>query len=103
MLKRILIAGLLFSAASGCNNPPAPQSASHPPAADLVCLDEAPALSDTQVIADADGSLERNQGTYNIVAGRSCRDALHRVCEWHVDRGDKEVDCDKPLPPVTVP
>jgi hypothetical protein len=37
MVKRTLIAGLLFSAVSGCNNPPAPQSASHPPATDLTC------------------------------------------------------------------
>ena len=103
MLKRTLIAGLLFSAASGCNNPPAPQSASHPPAADLVCLDEAPALTDAEVQADVDGALERKQSLYNIVAGRSCRDALHRVCAWHVERGDNDVNCDKPLQPVVLP
>jgi hypothetical protein len=40
------------------------------------------------VIADTDGSLERGQTTANIIAGRSCRDALHRVCQWHKDRGD---------------
>jgi hypothetical protein len=96
MLPRTLIAGLLFSAVSACNNPPAPQSASHPPAVDLTCQAEAPALTDAQVIADTDGSLERGQTTENIIAGRSCRDALHRVCQWHKDRGDSEVDCDKP-------
>jgi hypothetical protein len=88
MVKRTLIAGLLFSAVSGCNNPPAPQSASHPPATDMTCQAEAPALTDEQVIADADGSLERRQTTANIIAGRSCRDALHRVCQWHKERGD---------------
>lgn len=96
MLRRTLIAGLLFSVVSGCNNLPAPQSASHPPATDLTCVIEAPALTDEQVIADVEGAQERQQSLYNIIAGRSCRDALHRVCAWHVERGDREVDCDKP-------
>jgi len=47
-------------------------------------------------MTDTDGSLERGQTVANIIAGRSCRDALHRVCVWHKDRGDKDVDCDKP-------
>jgi hypothetical protein len=29
-------------------------------------------------------------------AGQQCRDALHRVCQWHKDRGAK-LDCDKPF------
>jgi hypothetical protein len=62
----------------------------------MTCQAEAPALTDEQVIADADGSLERAQTTANIIAGRSCRDALHRVCQWHKERGDA-VDCDTPL------
>lgn len=70
-------------------------------------MDEAPALTDDQVIADDASNKaglgtpnEQKQSLYNILSGRSCRDALHRVCAWHVERGDKEVDCDKPQPPV---
>jgi hypothetical protein len=33
-----------------------------------------------------------------LIAGRDCRDSLGRVCRWQVERGDKEVDCDKPKP-----
>jgi hypothetical protein len=98
---------LLFSTACERNSLPAPQSASHPPAADLTCVDEAPALTDEQVIADsisAQAGLgkpnERAQTAYDILAGRSCRDALHRTCVWHVTRGDRDVDCDKPEAPT---
>jgi hypothetical protein len=62
-------------------------------------------LTDAQVIADdaayranpANG--HPNEEAFNIsaiIAGRSCRDALRRVCQWHKDRGLKDVDCDKP-------
>lgn len=103
MLKRTMIAALLALGASACNKPPAPQSASHPPALDLVCLAEPPALTDEQVIADdaseAAGLGRPNDERFNdqaLIAGRDCRDTLGRVCRWHVERGDREVDCDKP-------
>lgn len=95
----ILIAVWLFSGAFACSRQPVATASSHPPAADLVCLPEAPALTDAEVIADVDGSLEQQQSIANILAGRSCRDALHRTCVWHRDRGDRDVDCDKPLQP----
>ena len=64
---------------------------------------EPPALTDEQVIADdaseAAGLARPNDDQFNnqaLIAGRDCRDALGRVCHWHVERGDKEVDCDKP-------
>jgi hypothetical protein len=28
-------------------------------------------------------------------AGQQCRDALHRICMWHRERG-MVIDCDKP-------
>lgn len=95
MLKRTLIAALLFSGASGCNKPPAPATASSPPAIDLTCPAEPQALTDAQVIADTDGSLEQQFEIDAIMAGRACRDALHRVCMWHKERG-ATVDCDAP-------
>jgi hypothetical protein len=102
MRNRITIAALLALAASACNNPPAPQSASHPPALDLTCQAEPPALTDTQVLADdaseAAGLGRPNEELFNnqaLIAGRDCRDTLGRACHWHVERGDREVDCDK--------
>lgn len=38
-----------------------------------------------------------NEDAFNdgaLIAGRSCRDALRRVCEWHKARGDKGLKCD---------
>jgi hypothetical protein len=65
-------------------------------------------LTDQQVFADAAAETQGlgtpnkdRQSAYNILAGRSCRDALRRVCNWHVERGDMEVDCDKSLPPIS--
>lgn len=92
----ILIAVWLFSGAFACSSQPVATASSHPPAADLTCLPEPSALTDEQVIADIDGSVEQQFNINQIVAGRSCRDALHRVCAWHKERGDKDVDCDKP-------
>ncbi|MFL6864100.1 MAG: hypothetical protein ACJ8DZ_13985 [Allosphingosinicella sp.] len=37
-----------------------------------------------------------------LIAGRSCRDTVHRACQWHVARGDKDLDCsDLPAPGPT--
>jgi hypothetical protein len=44
-------------------------------------------MSDEAVIADADGSAERAWDDAVLLAGRGCRDALARVCRWHVERG----------------
>jgi hypothetical protein len=103
MLRLTTTAALLALAASGCNKPPAPQSASHPPALDLVCQAEPPGITDDQVLADdaseAAGLGRPNEEAFNnaaLISGRDCRDALGRVCHWHVNRGDKGVDCDKP-------
>ena len=103
MLRPIMIAALLGLGVSGCNRPPAPQAASHPPALDLTCSPEPTGITDAQVIADdasdAAGNGRPNEEAFNnatLIAGRNCRDALGRVCLWHVERGDKEVDCDRP-------
>ena len=107
MQRPIMIAALLALAASACNNPPVPQSASHPPAADLICLAEPTGLTDEQVVADdateAQGLGRPNEEAFNngvLIAGRDCRDTLARSCRWHVERGDKEVDCDKSREPT---
>jgi hypothetical protein len=94
MLKLTLTAALLASASCAANRMPAPTAASHPPAIDLTCQAEPLALSDDQVIADADGSAEHAFDDAVLLAGRSCRDALRRVCEWHKARGDKDLKCD---------
>lgn len=42
------------------------------------------------------GELERGFTIDTLMAGRSCRDALARVCQWHKDRGMKvPKDCTK--------
>lgn len=55
---------------------------------------------------DQFGITERQFLIDQIMAGRSCRDALRRVCQWHKDRGAK-VDCDvatpQPLPSMPSP
>lgn len=103
MRRLTMTVALLALGASGCNNPPVPQSASHPVALDLVCLAEPPGLTDAEVAADdvseAQGlgrPLEQQFNDSVLLAGRDCRDTLRRACQFHVDRGFKEVDCDKP-------
>lgn len=45
-------------------------------------------------MADQFGELERKFTIDALIAGRSCRDALRRLCQWHKDRGMKEPkDC----------
>lgn len=90
-MKHLIIGMLVLITA--CNKPPAPATASSPPAIDLTCPAEPTALTDAQVIADVDGSLDRQFELDAIIAGRACRDALHRVCEWHKQRG-VVIDCD---------
>jgi hypothetical protein len=55
-------------------------------------------------MADQFGELERKFTVDALIAGRSCRDALRRLCQWHKDRGMKEpANCAsavlQPLPP----
>jgi hypothetical protein len=88
---RALIPALLITAASGCNNAPAPQSSSSPPVVDLTC----PAEPDVAAMLAFDPSGLAFDVAVRT-AGQQCRDALHRVCQWHKDRGLKDVDCDKP-------
>lgn len=62
-----------------------------------MCAAEPAALTDEQIMADQFGELERQFEVDAIIAGRSCRDALAVVCQWHKDRGMKEPkDCTKP-------
>ena len=89
----LVIAALLGSAVSGCNNPPAPQAASHPPALDLTCPDEPTALTDEQAGSDQGEALEQDFNNRALLAGRACRDALGRVCRWHKERGMTDVTC----------
>jgi hypothetical protein len=49
------------------------------------------------VIADADGIAEEGFNDGVLIAGRSCRDALGRVCQWHRERSDPRLIC-APLP-----
>jgi len=41
-------------------------------------------------MSDQFGTLERQFTIDAIMAGRSCRDALQRLCQWHKDRGMEE-------------
>jgi hypothetical protein len=48
-------------------------------------------------MADQFGTLERKFEVDALIAGRSCRDALARLCQWHKDRGMTEPKvCAKP-------
>lgn len=59
-----------------------------------MCPPEPAALSEEQIRADPEGLLEQAFDDGVLFAGRACRDALKRVCEWHRDRGDKGLRCD---------
>jgi hypothetical protein len=84
---------LLALGASGCNRPPAPTAASHPPALDLTCPAEPEALTDDQAGSDEGEALEQAFDNGVLLNGRACRDALGRVCRWHVERGMTGVTC----------
>ncbi len=86
----LLSAVALSIAASGCNRPPERLVVSHPPALDLTCAAEPRALTDAEIDADLFGDKERQFTVDALIAGRSCRDAVARVCQWHKDRGAKE-------------
>jgi hypothetical protein len=65
-------------------------SASHPPAADLVC----PAEPDVAAMLSQDPTgLQFDMAVRE--AGQGCREALARVCRWHKERG-ADVVCPKP-------
>jgi hypothetical protein len=88
------LAFLACVALAGCSNSPPPATpASHPPIADLVCLDE-PNI-DTLMIADPSG-LKWDKAVRE--AGEDCRRALARVCRWHRDRG-ATVTCPESIRP----
>jgi hypothetical protein len=59
-----------------------------------VCPPEPAALTDAQVLADPTGELERRFNDDALLAGRACRDALRRACEWHRDRGARDLKCE---------
>lgn len=50
-------------------------------------------MTDEAVMADLDGSAEQDWNGQVLIAGRSCRDALARICRWHVERGLRGVEC----------
>lgn len=56
-------------------------------------------MTDAEVTADADGSAETAWFLAGLLAGRSCRDALKRTCEWHRSRGAAELVCTPPRQP----
>jgi hypothetical protein len=96
-----MIAASLVFAVSGCNNPPAPQTVSHPSAQDLTCKAEPAGLTDEQVLSDdasqAVGLGRPYERAFNdgvLMVERDCKDTLKRTCQWHKDRG-AQVDCDK--------
>ena len=66
---------------------------SYPPASDLVCAEEPAALTQAQIDADVYGEIDQKFTLDALIAGRSCRDALARVCQWHKDRGAAELVC----------
>lgn len=101
MRKATTIAALLALGAFGCNRPPAPQTASHPPVLDLTCQIEPAGLTDEQVLSDtvseAAGLGRPYEQAFNdgvLLAGRDCRDTLKRNCGWHQARG-AQIDCDR--------
>lgn len=71
---------------------------SHPPASDLTCPAEPPALTEEQIMADQFGVLERQFTIDVLMSGRECRDALMRVCQWHKDRGAEQPAYCRPTP-----
>jgi hypothetical protein len=63
---------------------------SRPPANDLVCGAEPDA---TAAALDPDKfGLQHDKDV--LIWGRGCHDALRRVCQWHIDKGAKELVCD---------
>lgn len=84
-----LLAALLIMSACGHNKPPV-ATVSHPPTVDLAC----PVEPDIAVALAADPTgLSWDVAVRE--AGQACRDALARVCRWHVARG-LDVSCPKP-------
>ncbi|GEM_PF-3667251 len=84
--------------APACSSRPAAPAVSHPPVDDLTCQAEpaAPQLAvtpgtDIDWTAFDQAALDFDRAA--VIAGRSCRDALARVCAWHKARGQK-VACD---------
>lgn len=74
-----------------------PLAISHPPVDDLTCASEpdAPVVppvgaGDTAWAAFDQAALAFDRKA--LLAGRSCRDALGRVCRWHKARG-AQLEC----------
>lgn len=82
---------------SGCSNPRERLVVQHPPVNDLtvlrwaadvapgICTSEPPVPSEEALDADPNAGLVWDAEVR--ARGGACRDALERVCEWHVDRG----------------
>lgn len=44
-------------------------------------------MTDAEVLADTEGSLEAAFNDSVLLTGRACRDTFTRLCAWHVERG----------------
>lgn len=88
-LPLFLMLAVLTTLASACSNKPVHTISSHPPVADLMCPAEPAAPGD-----DATDAVSLLFDSQVLIAGRECRDALARVCAWHVARGMTDARCD---------
>jgi hypothetical protein len=70
-----------------------PPALQHPPVEDLACPAEPAAPP-----AEADENAMLRFDAAALLAGRACRDALGRVCRWHVERGLSGALCSAPKP-----
>lgn len=82
-LHRFLMPAVLIMTVCGCSRTPARPELQHPPVSDLSC----PAEPGVPVALDEISALRFDESVR--VAGQLCRDALARVCAWHVDLGLK--------------
>jgi hypothetical protein len=76
---------------SACSRAPAPLALQHPPVEDLACPAEPAAPG-----AEASEIDMLRFDAAALLAGRACRDALGRLCRWHVERGLTGIVCGAP-------
>ena len=50
-------------------------------------------MTDDEVMADVSGDADRTWNDKALIAGRSCRDAVARSCQWHKGRGMEDAPC----------
>ena len=81
-LKILIILAASSLSLTACSDRPERLILQHPPAEDLTCPAE-PEVPGEGAAAAAYLDFDRDV----LLAGRGCRDALARVCRWHVERG----------------